>query len=47
MSKAEDGKKAEIEARARTKFLQSGLSQRLQTENPFDEFRKAVEKAMV
>jgi ASCH domain len=28
-------------------FLNSGLSQRLQTENPFDEFRQAVEQAVV
>lgn len=28
-------------------FLHSALSQRLQTENPFDEFREAVEKAIL
>ena len=28
-------------------FLHSSLSQRLQTENPFDEFREAVEKAIL
>lgn len=27
--------------------MMSSLSKRLQTENPFDEFRKAVEKAVV
>jgi len=27
--------------------LHNGLSQRLQTENPFDEFREAVEKAIL
>lgn len=32
---------------ARSKFLQSGFSQRLQSENPFDEFRMAVEKAVI
>ena len=27
--------------------MQSGLSQRLQSENPFEEFRKAVEQAVI
>ncbi|TNV83680.1 hypothetical protein FGO68_gene10563 [Halteria grandinella] len=44
---ADDKKKQEIEAKARVQFLSSGLSQRLQDENPFDEFRKAVEKAVI
>lgn len=32
---------------AHSKFLQSGLSKRLQTENPFEDFKKAVEKAVI
>lgn len=39
--------KDEKEAKARLQYLQSGLSQRLQTENPFEDFRKAVEQAVI
>jgi len=31
----------------KVKFLHNALHLRLQTENPFDEFREAVEKALV
>ena len=44
---AEIKKQEEVETKAKMAFLTSGLSQRLQTENPFDEFRKAVEKAVI
>ena len=40
-------KQKEIEAKARVQFMTSGLSQRLQSENPFDEFRQAVENAFI
>lgn len=32
---------------AKQRFMMSSLSKRLQTENPFDEFRKAVENAVI
>lgn len=46
-SAGDEKRKQEIEAKARMQFLTSGLSARLQTENPFDDFRKAVEQAVV
>jgi hypothetical protein len=47
LSQEEEKKQKEIEAKARVKFMTSGLSQRLQSENPFDEFRQAVENAFI
>jgi len=40
-------KLTESEVKARCKFLESGFGKRLQSENPFDEFRLAVEKAVI
>ena len=42
----EEQKQMEVEARAKKRFLESSLSHRLQSENPFDEFKKAVEQAV-
>ncbi len=47
MSKDEERRQKEIEAKARSQFMQTGFSQRLQSENPFDEFRMAVEDAVI
>ena len=47
LGQAEEQKQMEIEAKAKQKYLESSLSHRLQTENPFDEFKKAVEKAVI
>eukprot|EP00347_Sterkiella_histriomuscorum_P000979 403373797 len=43
----EEEKQNKIEESAKSRFMMSSLSKRLQTENPFDEFRKAVESAVL
>lgn len=43
----EEIKQKQIEAQAKQRFMMSSLSKRLQTENPFEEFRRAVETAVI
>ena len=43
----EEKKQRQVEVKSRVQLMQSGLSQRLQSENPFEEFRKAVEQAVI
>ncbi|CDW80309.1 activating signal cointegrator 1 [Stylonychia lemnae] len=43
----EEQRQKQIEESAKQKFQYSSLSKRLQTENPFDIFRKAVETAII
>lgn len=43
----EEKKQRQVEVKSRVQLMQNGLSQRLQSENPFEEFRKAVEQAVI
>lgn len=47
MNEFEEARDKDIVEKQRANFLTSSLSKRLQTENPFDEFQSAVEKAMM
>ena len=48
MKKAEEDRKMEEHIKnAKIRYMESGLSKRLQTENPFEEFKLAVERAVI